>query len=50
MLGPPSRLALIDRAWLVLPGISKRSEFAGVGSAVEVGFTYPGLGCITRDS
>ena len=36
----PSRLALIIRVWLVcvLPSISKSSEFAGIGSAVEVGF------------
>ena len=40
---PPSRLALIIRAWLVLMEISKSSEFAGVGSTVEVGFDYRGL-------
>ena len=36
----PSRLAVIISVWLVcvLPSISKSSEFAGIGSAVEVGF------------
>ena len=49
VLAPPSRLALLIGAWFVLQGISKSSEFAGVGSAVEVGFDYPGMVCITRD-
>ena len=30
-------------------GFSKSSEFASVGSAVEVGFDYRVLACITRD-
>ena len=45
----PSRLALIIGTWFVLQGISKSSKFAGVGSAVEVGFEYRGMFCITRD-
>ena len=49
VLAPPSRLALIIGAWIVLQGISKRSEFVGVGSAVEVGFDHRGLVCIARD-
>ena len=52
VFAPPSRLALIIWAWFVLQGISKNSKFAGVGSAVEVGFDYQGLVCmvyITRD-
>ena len=38
MSAPPSRLALIIEAWLLLRSISKSSEFARGGSAVEVGF------------
>ena len=38
---------MIIWTWLVLHWISKNSEFAGVGSAVEVGFDYRGLACIT---
>ena len=49
MLAPPSRLALIIQAWFVLQGIPKSSEIEGVGSAVEVGFDYRGLVCITMD-
>ena len=52
MLAPPSRLALIIRAWFVwfiLQGISESSEFAGVGSAVEAGFDYRGMVCVTMD-
>ena len=49
MLAPPSRLALIIGSWLVLQGISKNSELAGVGVVVEVGFDYHSLVCITRD-
>ena len=30
-------------------GSSTSSEFAGVGSAVELGFDYHGLACITGD-
>ena len=30
-------------------GFSKSSELAGVGSAVEIGFDYRGLACITAD-
>ena len=47
-LGPPSRLALIIGAWLVLHKISESSEFTSVGSAVAVDFDYRGLVCITR--
>ena len=36
---------MITGAWFVLQEISKSSEFAGVGSAVEVGFDYEGLVC-----
>ena len=36
--------------WLVSQGISKRLEFPGVGSAVVIGFDYPGLACILRIS
>ena len=49
VLVPLSRLAFIIGAWLVLEWISKRFEFAGVGSAVEVGFYYRGLTCIRMD-
>ena len=49
MLAPLSKLAFIIGAWLVLEWISESSEFAGVGSAVEVGFDYRGLACITGD-
>ena len=45
MVSPPSKSALIMGAWLVLQGF----EFAGVGSAVEVGFDYRGWPCITGD-
>ena len=38
VLAPLSRLAFIIEAWLALEWISKSFEFAGVGSAVEVGF------------
>ena len=47
MLAPPSRFALVIGAWFVLQGISKSFEFAGVGSAVEVGFDYRSLVCGT---
>ena len=50
MLAPPLRLALIIDAWLVLHWISKNCEFAGVRSAVEVGFDYRGLVCIIGSS
>ena len=40
------RLALIIRACLALMGIFKSSEFAGVGSAVTVGFDYQGVACM----
>ena len=49
VLAPPSRLALIIGAWFVFQGFFKSSEFADVGSAVEVGFDYRGLVCITMD-
>ena len=49
VLAPPSRLVLIIGAGLVLLGISISSEFAGVGTGVEVGFDYRGLDCITGD-
>ena len=49
VLVPLSRLAFIIGAWLVLEWISKKFEFAGVGSAVEVGFYYRGLTCIRMD-
>ena len=49
MLAPPSRLALIIGAWFVLQGTSKSSEFAGVGSANEVGFDHGGMICITKE-
>ena len=39
-------MALIIGAWFVLQGISKNSKFAGVRSAVEVGFDYRCLGCL----
>ena len=47
LLAPPSRSALIDGAGFVLQGM--RFEFACVGSAVEIGFDYRGLHCITKD-
>ena len=49
VLAPPSRLALIIGAWFVFEGFSKTSEFAGIGSAVEIGFDYQGLVSITGD-
>ena len=50
MLAPPPRLAQIIRAWVVLlPVVSKSCAFAGVGSAVEVGFDYRDMVCIKRD-
>ena len=49
MLAPPSRLALIIGAWLVLQGLSKSSDFAGVESAVGFGFDYWDLVCMTGD-
>ena len=49
VLAPPSKLALIIGAWFVLLEISRSSELAGVGSAIEVGFDYRGLVCITWD-
>ena len=49
MLAPPSRLALIIGAWFVFEGFSKTSEFAGIGSAVEIGFDYQGVVSITGD-
>ena len=45
VLAPLSWLALIIGACLAVMGISKSSEFAGVGSAVVVGFDYRGLPC-----
>ena len=45
VLPPLSCLALIIGACLTLMGISKSSKFAGVGSAVVVGFDYRGLPC-----
>ena len=39
MLAPLSRMAFITSAWLVLGRISKSSEFAVVGPAVEVGWS-----------
>ena len=55
VLAPPSYFALIIQAlimglWLVSQGISKSSEFPGVGSAVVIGFAYPGLAYILRIS
>ena len=47
MLPLPSRLVLIIGAWLAVIEVSKSSEFAGVGSTVEVGFDYRGLACIS---
>ena len=38
---------MIIDAWFVLQWVSKSSEFATVGSAVEVGLDYRGLVCIT---
>ena len=46
-LAPPSRLALIIEAWFVSQEIYKSSELVTVGAAVEVGFDYRGLACIT---
>ena len=43
MVAPLSWLALIIGACLALLDISKSTEFAGVGSAVVVGFDYLGL-------
>ena len=40
MLTLLSRFTLIIGAQFILTEISKSSEFAGVGSAVEVGFDY----------
>ena len=48
-LAPPSRLAFIVGAWLLLQKISTHSEFVDVGSAIEVGLDYPGLVCNTGD-
>ena len=48
VLALPSRLTLIIRACFVLQGIFKSSEFAFVGSAIEVGLDYRGLPYITR--
>ena len=42
-------LAFIIGAWLVLEWISKKSEFAGAGSAVEVGLYYWVFACIRMD-
>ena len=53
VLAPLSRLAFIIGAWLVLEWISKSSEFAGVGCAVEVGFIIRAwlvLGWISKSS
>ena len=44
-----SRLAFITGVVLVLECISKSSDFAGVGSVVEVGFYYRGLAFIRID-
>ena len=41
---------MIIGAWLILYGISKSSEFAAVGSAVEVCFYYRGLAWIFKSS
>ena len=49
VLAPLSRLALTLVAWLVSAWISKVFEFAGIGSAVEVGFDYRILACIRMD-
>ena len=49
-LALPSRLALIIGACIILQGISKSFEFEGVRSAVETGFDYRGLACITKDA
>ena len=49
VLVPLSRLVFIIGAWLVLEWISKNAQIAGVGSAVEVGFYYWGLGGIRID-
>ena len=49
LLAPLSRCAIIIGAWLVSEWISKSSRFAGVGSAVEVGFYYWGLAGIRID-
>ena len=50
LLASLSGLALIIGACLALRGISKSSEFAGVGSAVVVGFYYRGMACIRMAS
>ena len=49
LLAPLSRFAIIIGAWLVSEWIYKNSRFAGVSSAVEVGFYYWGLDCIRMD-
>ena len=48
-LALPSRLALNIGTWLKVMKNFKSSEFAGVGSTVEVGFDYRGLARSNRD-
>ena len=49
VLAPLSRLAFIIGAWLVFEGISKSSEFVGVGFAGEPGLYYWRLAFIEMD-
>ena len=49
VLAPPSELALLIGAFLVLQGTSKSSKFAGVGSAVHFGFDYRSSAFIRMD-
>ena len=49
VLAPPSRLAFNIGTWLKVMKNYKSSEFAGVGSTVEVGFDYRGLARSNRD-
>ena len=44
VLAPLSRMAFIIGAWLVSEWLPKSSEFARVGSTVEVGFLLSALG------
>ena len=44
-----SGLVVIIGTWLVLEKINQSSEFAGVGSTVQVGFNYRSLACIKID-
>ena len=50
MMAPPSRLALNIGTWLEVAEVFKSSEFASVGSTVEVGFHYRGLALCNRGS